>query len=239
MLRFLLVLYFVLGLLNIYAEGQDDTLVLYISKPLLLTTLSLWFYLNVKPLASRTAKLILAGLIFSIGGDSLLMFVENGPKDERFFLFGLGSFLIAQVCYLLGFLLYPGASNGAVARKPALTTPFLLYLIAIVSLLWSNLPGPMRIPVTFYSVAILSMATAAFNLRPLLSQKIFLGLMAGVLLFVFSDSLIAFNKFMHHAFSIPYPRVLIMVTYLVGQYFIASRMARVLTTGQNAGDGKF
>jgi uncharacterized membrane protein YhhN len=48
--------------------------------------------------------------------------------------------------------------------------------------------------------------------------------MAGVLLFVLSDSLIAANKFGQ---PVPYARVLIMSTYLLGQYFIARNAAAV------------
>lgn len=223
MTRVLIPVFLLLSLLNLYAEQQDHETLIFISKPLLLTTLSLWFYLQVRPLRIKTARFILAGLLFSIGGDTLLMFVENGPKDEKFFLLGLGSFLLAQVCYLLGFIYYPGSKTGSVAQKPAWAIPFVVYLIGIMSLLWPNIPGPMRLPVGVYSLAIVGMATAAFNLRPLLLPKVFWGLMAGVLLFVLSDSLIALNRFMGDAISIPFPRVSIMLTYLLGQYLIASR----------------
>ncbi|MDV7397890.1 lysoplasmalogenase family protein, partial [Arthrospira platensis SPKY1] len=77
------------------------------TKPLLLTLLSLWFYLELRPLRTRAVRLIQAGLIFSIGGDTLLMLVGNGPKNEDFFLLGLGSFLLAQISYLAGFLSFP------------------------------------------------------------------------------------------------------------------------------------
>lgn len=229
MSRILLVLFLLLSLVNLYAEQQDITGLIFVSKPLLLTVLSLWFYLEVRPLHSKTARLVLAGLIFSIGGDTLLMFVENGPKDERFFLLGLGSFLIAQLCYLAGFVSFPGANRkGLVIQKPLWAIPFMVYLLAFMGLLWPNIPGPMRIPVGIYSLAIVGMATAAYNLRSLLSQKVFMGLMAGVLLFVLSDSLIALDRFMADSFAIPNPRISIMFTYLLGQYFIASRAARFL-----------
>lgn len=226
MSRIVLGLFLLLSLVNLYAEQQANSLLVLVSKPLLLTVLSLWFYLEVRPLRSKTARLILAGLVFSIGGDTLLMFVENGPRDEKFFLLGLGSFLIAQLCYLIGFASYPGASRkGLVIQKPLWAIPFIGYLLGIIGLLWPNIPLPMRIPVAIYSLAIVGMATAAFNLRLLLSQKVFIGLMAGVLLFVLSDSLIALNRFMAESFAIPYPRISIMLTYLLGQYLIASRAA--------------
>lgn len=229
MSRILLALFLLLSIVNLYAEQQDNTLLIYISKPLLLTVLSLWFYLQVRPLRSKTARLILAGLIFSIGGDTLLMFVENGPKDEKFFLLGLGSFLIAQLCYLVGFASLPGANKGLLMQKPIWVLPFVIYLLGLMTLLWPNIPQSMRIPVAIYSLAIVGMVMAACNLYVLLSQKVFIGLIVGVLLFLLSDSLIALNKFTApSSFSIPYPRISIMLTYLLGQYFIASSSVNFL-----------
>lgn len=225
MTRALIRIFFLLSLLNIYGEYSRSETLIFATKPLLLTILSLWFYLQLRPLGGRFPRFILAGLIFSIGGDVLLMLVENGPKDENFFLLGLGSFLLAQLSYLVGFLNYPGAKGGLIARSPWRAWPFALFLAGVIALLWPGIPGPMRAPVTVYACAIVGMATAAFNLRPLLERQIFLGLMAGILLFIFSDSLIALNKFRADAMAIPQPRLLIMATYLLGQYLIARNAA--------------
>lgn len=227
MKKLLLPFYLLLSLLNLYGEYSRSEALIFASKPLLLTVLALWFYLQLRPLRARFPRLLLAGLIFSIGGDVLLMLVENGPKDERFFLLGLGSFLLAQLSYLLGFLSYPGARRGLLARSPWRAWPFALFLTGILGLLWPGIPGPMRAPVAVYACAITGMATAALNLRPLLKREVFLGLMAGIILFLLSDSLIALNKFRADAVAIPYARLLIMATYLLGQYWIARNSALV------------
>jgi uncharacterized membrane protein YhhN len=224
MSRYLIPLYFLLALAEVYGEYTVTEPLILGTKPLLLTVLSLWFYLNSRPLQSRFSKLILAGLIFSIGGDTLLMFVEYGPKAPSFFLLGLGSFLIAQTCYAIAFWTYPGAEDGDVRQKPLRALPFLLYLTGIVGMLWSGIPGGMKVPVVIYAAAIVSMAAGAFNLRGLHRPEVFLGLMSGVILFVLSDSLIAINKFGE---PVPYARVLIMVTYLLGQYLIARNAADI------------
>ncbi|MCB0548246.1 MAG: hypothetical protein KDD19_11740, partial [Phaeodactylibacter sp.] len=52
-------------------------------------------------------------------------------------------------------------------------------------------------------------------------------LMAGILLFILSDSLIALNKFRVDLVVIPYARLWIMATYLLGQYWIARNAAVV------------
>ena len=204
---------------NLWAEYQQTEWLILCSKPLLLTFLSSWFYLHLRPLIYKYEKWVLAGLIFSIGGDTLLMFVEHGPQQEHFFLLGLGSFLLAQLCYLSAFLSYPEAKkSGSIIRRPALTFPFLLYLTGLLYLLWPGIGQALRIPVSVYALAIVSMAIAAFNLKTLLSSTVWRMLIAGVVLFVLSDSLIAINKFLQ---PLTLARISIMATYLLGQYWIA------------------
>ncbi len=221
--QLLLGLFALISLINLYAEASQTEWLILASKPLLLTCLSLWFYLDRRPIHNSFVRFVLLGLIFSIGGDTLLMLVENGPRMELFFLLGLGSFLIAQVCYAYGFTRYPGASGGDIRQRPLRALPFLLYLLGIVGSLWDGIPEGMKLPVAVYAAAIVTMAVAAFNLRGLMSREHFLGLMAGVLLFVLSDSLIAINKFGN---PVPYARLLIMATYLAGQLLIAYNAAR-------------
>ena len=104
--------------------------------------------------------------------------------DEKFFLLGLGSFLLAQLSYLAGFLSFPEARQGLVARAPWRAWLFVLYLAGILYVLWPGIPGPMRAPVAVYACSIVAMGTATYNLNPFLERKFFLGLMAGILLFI-------------------------------------------------------
>ena len=216
--RLLLPLYFLLAILEIYAEVTLSEPLILSTKPLLLTVLSLWFYLQNRPLSNRFTTLLFTGLMFSIGGDTLLMFVEYGPKDEMFFLLGLGSFLVAQVSYAIAFWTFPEHRKGLVYRKPGYILPFAAYLAGMLMLLWPGLPGAMRVPVVVYALAIVLMAIGAFNLKGLIPKRLFWGLVTGVLLFVLSDSLIAVNKFVT---AVPFARFSIMSTYLLGQFFIA------------------
>lgn len=209
------------------------------TKPLLLAVLALWFYLQMRPLRERFPRLLLAGLIFSWGGDVLLMLVSNGPKQPHFFLLGLGGFLFAQLSYTSGFLNYPGARQGHLSRAPWRGWPFVLFLVAILGMLWPGLGGGLRIPVVVYACAITGMALAALNLRDFLLREHFLGLMAGVVLFLLSDSLIALNKFRPEAVNLPLIRLWIMATYLLGQYFIAANAVKAWQAGsRNSGSGK-
>lgn len=231
MLRILLYAYFLVGLLNLWAEHRQSEFLVFATKPCLLALLSLWFYLRMRPLKGPFPRFILSGLLFSIAGDSLLMLVGYGPKDERFFLMGLGAFLLAQLSYMAGFVRYPGSESGVVRQSPWRAWPFLLYLAGIATLLWPGIPGPMKAPVLVYACAIVGMAIAAFNLRPLLQKEVFVALMTGILLFILSDSLIALNRFRSDAITIPYARTLIMATYLLGQFLIARSSVRAAKQG--------
>lgn len=214
---FLLWIYLALSVVHIYATGTENVLFIYLTKPLLLTVLSGWFWLNTKEDSSPFSRFILSGLIFSIGGDTFLMFVDKGPN---FFLLGLGSFLIAQVSYLIGFIKFKSDQTGMIKRRPWLLVIFLMAWLGIISFLWSGIPGDLKVPVTVYSFAIIAMAAGAANLSGQVDSRHFTWLFVGVVLFIISDSMIAINKFNPQGISIPHGRVWIMTTYLVAQYFI-------------------
>jgi uncharacterized membrane protein YhhN len=75
----------------------------------------------------------------------------------------------------------------------------------------------LRIPVLAYSLVLATMSLSAQNLYGLIQNKAYAWLVPGTVLFVISDSLIAFNKFGH---PIPDASFLIMGTYILAQYLI-------------------
>lgn len=215
-----LTLFLILSILNISAEFLESKLLIYITKPLLLTVLAIYFHLSTKDKSSLFSKLILVGLIFSIGGDTILMFNENTDTGQQFFLFGLVSFLVTHICYLLAFFKYPFDEKSLLRRKPWLLGPFNFTLVASMTFLWPDIPKDMRIPVAIYSFTIILMAALCFNLSGKIAFGIFKFMFAGALLFVLSDGIIALNKFKSSQLTLPYPRLLIMIPYLIGQYLI-------------------
>ncbi len=219
MKKSLLPLFFFLSILNLIGEYLHHTPLIYATKPLLLTLLALFFFSESKALPLPFRWYLLAGLIFSIAGDTFLMFVENSNNFEHFFLFGLGSFLLTHLCYLKGFISL--SNSGAWLRqRPWLLLLFFFYLVGNCIFLWPDLPDDLKIPVLVYSTAIIAMTAGALNLKGLLPNASFALLMSGILLFVCSDSIIALNKFKSSQLSLPLPRLLIMIPYLIGQYLI-------------------
>jgi uncharacterized membrane protein YhhN len=173
----------------------------------------IWLYLRfISGESNRFHRMILLALFFSWGGDVLLQLTQF---NEEFFLLGLGSFLLAQVIYSIAFFATGG--KNILAAKPWLVLPLLAYGFLILWRLWGGL-GDMKIPVTVYCVVILTMLLGAMNRKLKVNPQSYRMLLAGAILFVLSDSLIAINKFVQ---PFELARVAIMTSYITAQYLIA------------------
>jgi uncharacterized membrane protein YhhN len=175
----------------------DDYTLRMITKPL--PVLSLLFLL--KP-DSKFRKLIYIGFLFSLAGDILL------ETADSLFVFGLGSFLVAHIFYIMAFW----------KRKTvnAAGTAFLLFIFGsgYYYFLFPDLQQ-MAIPVLVYIIVILIMVWSSFVQRKYDRHARFAAW--GALFFMFSDSLIAYTKF--HA-PVEYSRYVIIITYWLAQYLI-------------------
>jgi uncharacterized membrane protein YhhN len=155
---------------------------------------------------------IVIGLLWSTLGDVFLML----PGD--YFLQGLLSFLVAHIAYLVAF-----------ARRERLFVsgwPFAAYALvatAVLAYLWPGIPAPMRIPVVIYVVALGAMAAQAAAIWRIRGDRASALAAVGGALFMFSDSLIAFNRF-----GEPFEasRLLVLASYWLAQYLIARSIGR-------------
>lgn len=200
----------------------------YLTKPLLMIWLGGYAYSRLKPLATKSAKCLVAGLFFAFLGDTFLMFADGRPSGSLFFLLGLGSFLLTHVAYWLAFRYWPGSQRGFLARKPWWILPFVLYWGLMIRILWP-LPAGMEIPILIYSAVILIMAAKALDIGPKMLPGDQLMLLVGAILFVLSDSIIALSRFTD---LLPLSPVAIgwaiMLTYLSGQLLIVLSVTRSL-----------
>ncbi len=180
----------------------------------LIMPLLIWLYLRfTRGHGNRFHTLVVIALVFSwIGDITLQMTVFN----DAFFLVGLGSFLVTQLLYTIAFLNTPGPGT-IFTRKIYLVLPVALYGWGILRLLSEGL-GDMRLPVTVYTVVILSMLLSAFNRERKVNRQSFLLVLAGAILFVISDSMIAIHKFTQ---PFELARIAIMSSYITAQYLIA------------------
>jgi uncharacterized membrane protein YhhN len=225
--NFLLLLFLILALLNLWAEYSYSRLLILSTKPLLITSLAVWFYLETKSKKTLFRKLILLALLFSVGGDTLLMFVENDPDKQHFFLFGLGSFFVTHIFYMSAFIKYPSDQAGLVIRQKWWAAVFAIYLAFFNWFLLPDVPAEMQIPVLVYSIAIMLMLLACLNLNGKIPSEVFLIIFSGAFLFMISDTIIALNKFKGEDYSIPFARIFIMAFYLFGQFLIVKGSAKI------------
>lgn len=202
---------------NLWSEVMDWRLGVLISKPLLMTTLGLFFWVSTRKKMTYLRFFILLGLLFSLFGDSFLMFSGRG---NAFFLLGLSSFFITHLFYGIGFWKYPSEEKGLVQNQPLWSFPFLLFLVLNSWMLWDGLEGAMKIPVILYSLVISMMAITALNLKGKVDNKTFHTIFGGAILFMISDALIGLSKFGGIDGSTPLIRSSIMATYILGQYLI-------------------
>lgn len=181
----------------------------YVFKPAIVVSLILFFWFHSKTIDHKLRTFVLCALLFSLCGDILLMFVEVSPN---YFLFGLISFLIAHVLYVLAFKLQRNKKVNAYG--------FVILLIAYASgLFYVLLDGlnDMMIPVMIYMLVILSMATTAYLRKGIVNRISYLMVLLGALLFLISDSILALNKFYQPQ---QYANITIMTTYALAQFLI-------------------
>lgn len=157
---------------------------------------------------------ILVALLFSWIGDVLLLFADK----ELFFMLGLGSFLIAQISYFIG---YTKAMDKNFEPFIIRKYPLLIVVMAAIPMILLRILNPylgeMLIPVILYSGALLIMTTGAVARYAKTTMSSFLFVTIGAFLFLLSDSLIALDRFMN---NVPYSPILVMSTYILAQGLI-------------------
>jgi len=184
-----------------------------ITKPGVMVLLLAWF--SLKGGWSGDNLPFALGLIFSLIGDSLLLW------QQRFFLPGLLSFLLAHVCYIIGLNLSLPAFNF-----------WTVVFIVLVAMLWLRAyqairrqmdqaakNKPMRLPVTIYMVVISLMILSALLCLTKTDWRFNAALLVslGGGMFLLSDFLLALQ---HFGRPIVKGHVMVMMTYHMAQLAI-------------------
>lgn len=196
--------------------GQEE--VAWYIKPFLIPFLLLTVYFN-RDFSSK--KYLLTALLFSWFGDIILLFAD---RDELYFIIGLVAFLLSHIAYIVLF------NKQIKAKKSKSSTVFwigialiIAYLIIMIALLLPSL-GDLTIPVFIYALVISTMLLFAFKGFLLWETPANWYILLGAIVFVSSDSILAFNKFYQPVMRSSF---LIMVTYLAAQYLIVSGILKL------------
>jgi uncharacterized membrane protein YhhN len=197
---------------NWIAAARAQRVLMYVCKPATLVALILAAGLLDPAADAQTRRVwFVAALICSLAGDVLLML----PQD--LFVAGLAAFLVAHLFYLVGFWTH-GPSAWALAIAVVVVAALVVPLARTIlgSIARNGEPPEPRIAVTGYIVVIAAMLATA-----LATGNVVAG--AGAVLFVTSDSMIAWDRFVRPFSWAP---VAIMVTYHLGQAGLVASLVR-------------
>ena len=214
-------LFLVVLLVNLIAVYSNSESLQFITKPLLMPLLAIYLLLRTNTNNSNLKGWIFLALFFSWAGDIFLLFEERG---SNFFLFGLSAFLVAQVFYIVFF---HNIRMREYIRGNALLLLLVIVYYSILINVLSPYLGNMKLPVRIYGVVLSFMLMLAMHTMLGKNKKAALWMTMGAILFVVSDSLLAFNKF----FS-PFNNagVIIMLTYGLAQLFITEGAVRYINS---------
>ena len=209
-----------LGISSIYMFliiiGHEDFA--WYLKPFVLPFL---FYAVAKSKLFETRKWLLSALLFSWIGDCVLLFTDKG---ELYFIFGLISFLIAHILFIVLFV--KQKSDGIHHKQTPYWFGFsfvLIYLFGMLSLLIPRL-GDLKLPVGIYAMTISLMLIETIKGSFNWADKSKYWVLVGAVFFVTSDSILAINKFYS---PVPNDSFWIMGTYLIAQFCIVKGILRM------------
>ena len=185
-----------MSLLNWFAVGKKNLMLEYISKPAAtIAFLATVATFDIPHDASWNWRI--AAFVFCLAGDVFLML----PKDA--FIPGLASFAVAQILFTVSFA--TGETTAArVVAGLIVAVPLAAFLARrFVTAIRASGHAELVIPVCVYMVVISAMAVGAFGSGNAIA-------IAGALIFMASDSLIAETRFVNKR---PWHSVGIMGTY--------------------------
>lgn len=209
-------LYVVVLVLHLLSLLGNWSLVGVFSKSLLLPLLIIYCYRQTLFSDGLFKAWVFLALLFSWFGDVLLLFdTGTGP----YFLLGLSSFLLAHLFYI--FSLHGLRVREKIGSRIWIMIPVLVYYALFMWFLNPYLEA-MKLPVRIYGVVLSFMLLMALHMGYLKEKRIGRLLVAGALLFVVSDSLLAINRFYR---PIPLGAVWIMLTYGCAQLLLVAGLA--------------
>ncbi len=202
------ILYFIVLIADLLAIVLDADGIRYVSKPLLMPLLGAGLLAAIHRLRPAIFRnLLLTALFFSWLGDILLLW-------DKYFLPGLGSFLLAHLAYI-GFFLKVRYTNYPL---PLCKYPLIFLTEAmVIAFLFFLFPylGSLSIPVIVYAITISFTLLCVMHAFRFKEQPMGWYCIAGSILFIVSDAMIATQRFYH---SFPGAGICVMLTYGLAQW---------------------
>jgi uncharacterized membrane protein YhhN len=171
-----------------------------VAKPATLVAL-IGVALALDPVDPTVRAWMVAGLVLSLAGDVFLLF------EERFFVFGLASFLLGHLAYVVGLQLAPTSLGWSLVGLVVVAVAVALVGRRIVSGVRGGDHPELTGPVVAYLLVISAMVVSAFGTAGAWA-------VVGATLFYASDATLAWNRFLEKRRFGP---LAVMVTYHLGQ----------------------
>lgn len=162
-----------------------------------------------EPFDPGIRTIFVAGLALSLAGDVFLLL------DERWFVAGLASFLLAHIAYIAGLVLVPVEWWAAAVGIGVVVAAFGLVGRRIVGAVRGGDSPQLVGPVIAYVAVISAMVVAAFATGSAWAA-------GGALLFFISDSVLAWDRFLA---STRWGPVTVMITYHLAQAGLVAWLA--------------
>lgn len=183
-----------------WAVWTERPSVRHVFKPLTLVFL-IGVALTLDPFDPAVRAWLVVGLVFGLGGDVFLML------EERFFIAGLGSFLLGHLAYVVALVLGPTSLGWALGGLAVVVAASAVVGRRIVGAVAGGEQRAMAGPVAAYLLVISAMVVAAFATAAPWA-------IVGALLFYASDAILGWNRFVEPRRLGP---ISVMVTYHLGQ----------------------
>ncbi len=187
-------------------------------KPLTTVLIIVLALLAAGPGASRYRWLTLSALVCCLTGDVLLL-------DSQYFILGLAAFLVAHLLFIFSFVALDRFSWD---WRPL--APLLIFGLGYYGYLYPHLQG-LAIPVFFYFLFIVVMVWQGVGLYYRTPEWPYRLIAAGAILFLLSDAVLAFNKFVL-AFS--WSGILVLTTYWLAVALLANASIYLTQRRDNA-----
>jgi len=190
------------ALVEWWATHRDRKPVRYVTKPLTLVLLII-VAITLDPTVSPAVHWwMVAGLVLSLAGDVFLLL------SEKWFLAGLGSFLVGHIAYVIGLQLAPTSLGWTLVGLAVVIVSVLVGGRAMLRRVDLDEAKGLLGPVIAYVIIISAMVVSAFGTAAAFA-------IVGALLFYFSDATLAWNRFAEKRRWGP---LTVMVTYHLGQF---------------------
>lgn len=208
-INLILLLIFICAVIgNILGWGLHKIKWVYVTKPLLMPVLLIYYLLN----APHTEILLGIALVCAFLGDFFLLW----PHKKAFFTLGLVFFLAMQTLYLMFIITHQidfSMSNQLMIWAAIL---FMILAFIIYAKLFKHL-RKMKIPLLVYMLVIIAVAYFCFLNFAATMNVVFALQFAGAVFFIISDTILAFDSFKK---PLHFANVWIMSTYITAQLLL-------------------